>query len=56
MAIFSEMFENFMEVFMVDFSIGGLCFDICLQNLEKVMKMCQEVNLVLNWKKCHFMD
>ena len=55
MAIFSDMLEDFMEVFMDDFSIGSLSFDTCLQNLEKVMKRCQEVNLVLNWEKCHFM-
>ena len=48
MAIFSDMLEDFMEVFMDDFSIGSLSFDTCLQNLEKVMKRCQEVNLVLN--------
>lgn len=40
---------------MDDFSIGAFSFDICLSNLEKVLKRCQEVNLVLNWEKCHFM-
>ena len=53
--IFSEIIEHEIEVFMDDFSVGGSCFDICLQNLEKVLRRCQEVNLVLNWEKCHFM-
>nr|GEU83613.1 hypothetical protein [Tanacetum cinerariifolium] len=30
-------------------------FDHCLENLEKMLKRCEETNLVLNWKKCHFM-
>ena len=55
MAIFSDMLESTIEVFMDDFSVCGSSFDICLMNLEKVLKRCQEVNLVLNWEKCHFM-
>jgi hypothetical protein len=27
----------------------------CLANLEKVLTRCVEVDLVLNWEKCHFM-
>ncbi|WVZ81765.1 hypothetical protein U9M48_029107 [Paspalum notatum var. saurae] len=30
-------------------------FDHRLKNLEKVLKRCGEVDLVLNWEKCHFM-
>ena len=30
-------------------------FDLCLANLDRVLKRCEETNLVLNWKKCHFM-
>ena len=30
-------------------------FDLCLDNLTKVLHSCEEVNLILNWKKCHFM-
>ena len=26
-----------------------------MANLEKVLKRCGEVDLVLNWEKCHFM-
>jgi hypothetical protein len=28
---------------------------VCLANLDKVLTSCVEVDLVLNWKKCHFM-
>ena len=54
-AIFSDMLEEGIEVFMDDFSVCGSSFDICLANLELVLKRCQETNLVLNWEKCHFM-
>ena len=40
---------------MDDFSVHGTSFDDCLNNLEKVLKRCGEVDLVLNWEKCHFM-
>jgi hypothetical protein len=40
---------------MDDFSVYGTKFDEYLENLSKVLKRCEEVNLVLNWEKCHFM-
>ncbi|GJX41726.1 putative nucleotidyltransferase, ribonuclease H [Tanacetum coccineum] len=55
MAIFHDMVEDFMEVFMDDFSIFGDSFDQCLNNLDKMLGRCDETNLVLNWEKCHFM-
>ena len=55
MAIFSDFIEDIMEVFMDDFSVHGTSFDHCMQNLEKVLKRCEEVDLVLNWEKCNFM-
>ena len=55
MSIFSDMVEKFLEVFMDDFSIFGPSFDECLLNLAKVLKRCQETNLVLSWEKSHFM-
>ncbi|KAL5560290.1 hypothetical protein UlMin_036501 [Ulmus minor] len=55
MAIFTEMVEHFVEVFMDDFSVFGDSFSLCLENLAKVLKRCEETNLVLNWEKCHFM-
>ncbi|XP_042388061.1 uncharacterized protein LOC121980164 [Zingiber officinale] len=35
MAIFSDMIENIMEVFMDDFSVYGTNFDTCLNKLER---------------------
>ncbi|XP_039134224.1 uncharacterized protein LOC120271614 [Dioscorea cayenensis subsp. rotundata] len=54
-AIFEDMVEDFMEVFMDDFSVFGDSFDVCLKNLERVLIRCEETNLVLSWEKCHFM-
>ena len=55
MAIFLDMVEKSIEVFMDDFSVIGSTFDNCLHNLTLVLKRCMETNLVLNWEKCHFM-
>ncbi|WVZ84678.1 hypothetical protein U9M48_031682 [Paspalum notatum var. saurae] len=46
MAIFFDFIENIMEVFMDDFSVYGKNFDQCLENLEKVLQRCKEVDLV----------
>ena len=54
MGIFSDMIEIILEIFMDDFSVFGDSFEICLENLRKVLERCQEKNLVLNWEKCHF--
>ncbi|GJU59385.1 reverse transcriptase domain-containing protein [Tanacetum coccineum] len=55
MAIFHDMIEKTMEVFMDDFSVFGDCFDSCLSNLEHMLKRCEDTNIVLNWEKCQFM-
>ncbi|KAL4383654.1 hypothetical protein GQ457_15G018670 [Hibiscus cannabinus] len=55
LAIFSDMVEEFLEVFMDDFSVSGETFDSCLRNLAKLLKWCEEADLVLNWEKYHFM-
>ncbi|KAA3487087.1 reverse transcriptase [Gossypium australe] len=53
--IFADMLEERLDVFMDDFFVYGDSFQECLDNLEKVLKRCEETNLVLNWEKCHFM-
>ncbi|KAH9801443.1 hypothetical protein KPL71_001038 [Citrus sinensis] len=55
LSIFSDMVERFLEVFMDDFFVFGDSFDQCLHHLTLVLQRCIEKNLVLNWKKCHFM-
>ncbi|GKB90342.1 reverse transcriptase domain-containing protein [Tanacetum coccineum] len=55
MAIFHDMIEETMEVFMDDFSVFGDSFSSCLTHLDKMLKRCEDTNLVLNWEKFHFM-
>ena len=55
MAIFSDMVEKTIEVFLDDFSVLGDSFENCLKNLRSVLIRCEESNLMLNWEKCHFM-
>ncbi|GKA19257.1 reverse transcriptase domain-containing protein [Tanacetum coccineum] len=55
MAIFHDMIEKTMEVFMDDFSVFGDSFSTCLSHLDKMLKRCEDTNLVLNWEKSHFM-
>ncbi|GJY67483.1 reverse transcriptase domain-containing protein [Tanacetum coccineum] len=55
MAIFHDMIEETMEVFMDDFSFFGDSFSSCLSHLDKMLKRCEDTNLVLNWEKCYFM-
>ena len=54
MAIFADLDEDVIEIFMDDFSAFGPSFDQCLINLSMVLKRCKEKQLVLNWGKCHF--
>jgi len=55
LAIFFDFVEHIIEVFMDDLSVYEVTFDLCLDNLTKVLHRYEEVNLVLNRKKCHFM-
>jgi len=47
-AIFHDIVERFIEVFMDDFSVFGSSFDACLRNLDLVLQQCEETNIVLN--------
>nr|GEW48464.1 reverse transcriptase domain-containing protein [Tanacetum cinerariifolium] len=55
MAIFHDMIEKMMKVFMDDFSVFGNSFRTCLSHLDKMLKRCRDINLYLNWEKSHFM-
>ncbi|GJS81255.1 reverse transcriptase domain-containing protein [Tanacetum coccineum] len=55
MAIFHDMIEETMEVFMDDLSVFGDSFSSCLSYLDKMLKRCEDTNLVLNSEKCYFM-
>ncbi|GJR31604.1 reverse transcriptase domain-containing protein [Tanacetum coccineum] len=55
LAIFHDMIEESVEVFMNAFSVFGNSFDTCLNNLDKMLQRCKDAHLVLNWEKCHFM-
>ncbi|GKF03921.1 reverse transcriptase domain-containing protein, partial [Tanacetum coccineum] len=55
LAIFHNMIEESVEVFMDDFSVFRNSFDTCLNNFDKMLQRCKDAHLVLNWEKCHFM-
>jgi len=55
LAIFADLVESCIEVFMDDFSVFGSSFQSCLENLNTVLRRYVETKLVLNWEKCHFM-
>ncbi|GKE17417.1 reverse transcriptase domain-containing protein [Tanacetum coccineum] len=55
MAIFHDMIEKTMEVFMDDFSVFENSFENCLSRLDKILQRCEDTNLCLNWEKSHFM-
>ncbi|GKE59535.1 reverse transcriptase domain-containing protein, partial [Tanacetum coccineum] len=55
MTIFHDMIEEIMEVFMDNFSVFRDSFSSYLSHLDKMVKRCEDTNLVLNWEKCRFM-
>nr|GEU78213.1 DNA-directed DNA polymerase [Tanacetum cinerariifolium] len=55
MAIFHDMIEKTIEVFMDDFLVFGDSFSSCLSHLDIMLQRCEDTKLVLNWEKCHFM-
>nr|GEZ51596.1 reverse transcriptase domain-containing protein [Tanacetum cinerariifolium] len=55
LAIFHDMVEKTMEVFMDDFSVFGNSFENCLSHLDKMLQRCEDTKLFLNWEKSHFM-
>lgn len=48
MAIFSDYLEQFVEVFIDDFSVFGNSYKEWMANLERMLKRWEETNLILN--------
>nr|GEZ71623.1 reverse transcriptase domain-containing protein [Tanacetum cinerariifolium] len=55
LAIFHDIVEKTMEVFMGDFSIFRNSFKNCLSRLDKILQRCEDTNLCLYCEKSHFM-
>ncbi|GJR51953.1 reverse transcriptase domain-containing protein [Tanacetum coccineum] len=55
MAIFHDMIEKMMEVFMDDFLVFRNSFGNCLSRVDKIFQRCEDTNFCLNWEKSHFM-
>nr|GEY31638.1 DNA-directed DNA polymerase [Tanacetum cinerariifolium] len=55
LAIFHDMVEKTMKVFMNDFSVFRNSFENCLSRLDKMLQRCEDTKLCLNWEKSHFM-
>ena len=52
---FSNIYVDCMEIYMDDLTIYGTTFEEAKENLEKVLKRCQDYNLSLNNEKCYMM-
>nr|GFA19784.1 reverse transcriptase domain-containing protein [Tanacetum cinerariifolium] len=55
LAIFHDMVEKTIEVFMDNFTVFGNSFENCLSRLDKMLQRYEDTNLSLNWEKSHFM-
>src|SRR5438445_777827 len=54
MAIFSDMVKKFLKIFMDDFTMTWDSFDQCLADIRIFLHSPVVTDLVLKWKKCHF--
>nr|GEX93394.1 DNA-directed DNA polymerase [Tanacetum cinerariifolium] len=55
MAIFHDMIEKTIKVFMDDFSVFRNSFQSCLSHLDQMLKRYEDTNLCLNWENSYFM-
>jgi len=56
LSIFSDLIHDYVEVYLDDFTVYGGDFPQALENLEKVLIHCQEVDLALTSEKCRMMQ
>jgi hypothetical protein len=55
LAIFVDLIDDCVEVYMDDFSVYGDTFVEALDNLERVLNRCRETSLSLSNEKCFMM-
>nr|GEY61191.1 reverse transcriptase domain-containing protein [Tanacetum cinerariifolium] len=55
LAIFHDMVEKTMKIFMDDFSVFRNSFENDLSRLDKMLQRCEDTKLCLNWEKSYFM-
>nr|GEW86791.1 reverse transcriptase domain-containing protein [Tanacetum cinerariifolium] len=55
LAIFHDMVEKTMKVFMKDFSVFRNSFENGISRVDKMLQRCEDTNLCLNWDNSHFM-
>ena len=49
-ALFADLTEDGLEIFIDDFSIFGTTFESCLQKLIEIFKICIQNNLAQSWE------
>lgn len=54
LSVFADIVEDWMEVLLDDSSILCDTYETFLDHLGQVLQICEEKNLFLNCKKCHF--
>ncbi len=54
-SIFFDIFANYLEVYMDDFTTYGKTFEEAKENLDKVLQRCKDYNLSLNSEKYFMM-
>jgi len=52
LGIFVDLIHDCVEVYMDNFTVYGNTYQKALDNLEKVLIRCQEMNLSLSHEKC----
>lgn len=55
LAIFAALVNDYVEVYMDDFTVYESTYDEALQNLDRVLEVCEENQLSLSHEKCLIM-
>ena len=55
LSIFADLVNDYVEVYVDNFTIHGDTFEVARDNLEKLLKQCIDTNLSLSHEKCHML-